>query len=159
MAKNKKPYREWSAEEKASYEAKRKAYLDKRQDERVKAYATLGEELKKLGASKEAMRLYELVKPKGTGQASAQQSSVLVHLFGTDEPKKGQKASFLFVGVRGPKGERMLEKETLPQFIARVGDATFKYDASSIAELVWRAKQKGHTINIDKDKALVEYVG
>lgn len=158
MPKNKKPYREWSDEEKRVYEEKRKAYLDKRQVERVNAYNTLGEELKKLGASKDVLALYELVKPKGMGQKVVQ-SSVLVHLFGTDEPAKGQRASFLYVGVRGPKGERMLKDETLPKFITRVGDATFKYDASSISELVWRAKQKGHEVKIDKEKAFVEYVG
>lgn len=155
---NKKPYREWTDEEKRVYEEKRKAYLEKRQKARVDAYATLGEELKKLGASKDVLELYAMVKPKGTGQQQVQ-SSVLVHLFGTDEPVKGQRASFLYVGVRGPKGERMLKDEKLPAFIARVGDATFKYDASSINELVWRAKQKGHEVRIDKEKAFVEYVG
>ncbi len=158
MSKPKKPYREWTKEEKEVYEAKRKAYLQKRQDERIKAYEKLGQELKSLGASAEVLRLYALVKPKGLGQTQVQQS-VLKHLFNTDAPTKGQRASFLFIGVRGPNGERLKEGETLAQFIARVGDATFKYDASSINELVWRVKQKGHNVKIDKENCFVEYLG
>jgi len=44
------------------------------------------------------------------------------------------------------------------QFITRCGDCTYKYDANTIASMVWYLKRKGHMVVMDRKKAIVTYV-
>lgn len=162
MAKGKK-YSEWTAEEKAENRAKRKAIYDKRREEAIENFKKLEKELVALKAGPKVMDLLTKVKQgsgleKGPRQMGSRES-YLVQMFGTEEPKVGQTVSYLFIGVRGPEGERMNENETLGEFVKRTGDADYKYDANSIASIVWYLKKKGYQLENDRASATVKYLG
>jgi len=152
-----KKYSEWTAEEKAQYKAKREAYWEKRKEDREANFAKLEKELIALKAPANVMQLLQSLREKKS--ASRNNESYLNAIFGTDYPEKGAVVSYLFVGVRGPKGERMLPNETMGKFIGRVGDCTYKYDANTIASMVWYLKKRGHLVVSDREKATVTYLG
>lgn len=158
-----KKYSEWTAEEKAANNAKRKAFYQKRDEDLAIAFQNLTKELEALNVSPEVMKLLEACK-RGSGLEKGQRSSgnregYLTQIFGNEEPQIGQVASYLYIGVRGPNGERMNEGETMGQFVTRVGDCDYKYDANTIASLVWYLKKRGHKVENDRKSATVKYLG
>ena len=159
-----KRYSDWTADEKAAYKAKREAYWKKRTEDTVAAFANLEKELVALKAKPEVLALLAAVKKgvylpgkDGNGQRS-EKVSYLEQMFGTETPKAGQVATYLYIGVRGPNGERMNEGETMGQFVTRCGDCSYKYDSNTIASMVWYLKKKGHEVTNDRKKATVTYV-
>jgi hypothetical protein len=163
MSKNKtvaKKYSEWTAEEKAAYKAKRVAYWKKRDEDAASAFAALEKELVSLKAGPQVMQLLSQIKP-GKKDRSQRESgtSYLTQMFGTETPKKGQVASYLYIGIRGPQGERLNDGETMAQFVTRVGDCNYKYDANTIASMVWYLKKRGHVMINNREKATVTWIG
>ena len=159
--KNSKKYSEWTAEEKAAYKAKRDAYWTKRNEDLVSNFSALETALVEMKASPTIMDLLKAVR-RGAGadkqSGTVNRETYLTAIFGTETPAPGQSVSYLFVGVRGPNGERMNPKETMAQFVTRVGDVAYKYDANTISSMCWYIKKRGHEINNDRNAATVTYV-
>jgi len=160
--KETKKYSEWTAEEKAAYKAKREAYWKKRDEDLQSNFALLTKELEALKAKPEIMALLAACK-KGAGvekgdRAVGNRETYLTAIFGSETPAIGQVASYLFIGVRGPQGERMNAGETMAQFVTRVGDCAYKYDANTISSMVWYLKKRGHVVENDREKATVTYI-
>jgi hypothetical protein len=163
MSTKGKKYSEWTAEEKAAYKAKREAYWTKRAEDTAVAFTNLEAELKALKVDQKILDLLQAAKrgagvEKGARQASNREG-YLTQMFGTETPAEGALVSYLFIGVRGPQGERMNEGETMGQFVTRVGDCDYKYDANTIASLVWYLKKRGHKLENDRASATVKYLG
>ena len=158
-----KKYSEWTTEEKAANRAKRKAILEKRKAETLANFEKLEKELVALKADAKVMDLLKSVK-QGAGlekssRRMGNRESYLVQLFGTETPEIGTKVTYLFVGIRGPEGERINEGETLGEFVKRTGDADYKYDANSIASVVWYMRKKGYILENDRNAATIIYKG
>ena len=159
-----KKYADYTPEEKAQYKEKREAYWKKREETAYNSYVQLKEELEKLKASTEIMQLLDtMVKAsgivKGGGSGTSSRETYLTAIFGTETPTEGQTVSFQQIGVRGPNGERLKDKETLAQFVTRVGDISYKYDKTSIGQMLWYLKKRGYNVTKDDDKATVTYLG
>lgn len=161
MTKGKK-YSEWTAEEKASYKAKRDAYWTKRNEDAVNGFKALEEELTKLKAPQHIMDLLANTKKSAgfaKGEGASNRETYLTAIFGSETPNVGTKATYLYIGVRGPNGERMLEGEKMGAFVTRVGDCVYKYDANTISSMVWYLKKRGHKVTNDRDASFVRYDG
>ena len=159
-----KKYADYTPEEKAQYKEKREAYWKKREETAYNSYVQLKEELEKLKASTEIMQLLDtMVKAsgivKGGGSGTSSRETYLTAIFGTETPIEGQTVSFQYVGIRGPNGERLKDNETLAQFVTRVGDISYKYDKTSIGQMLWYLKKRGYNVTKDDDKATVTYLG
>ena len=159
-----KKYADYTAEEKAQYKEKREAYWKKREETAYNSYEQLKKELEKLNASDTVMSLLEtMVKAsgivKGGGSGTSSRETYLTAIFGTETPTEGQKVTFQYVGIRGPNGERLNDNETLAQFVTRVGDISYKYDKTSIGQMLWYLKKRGYNVTKDDDKALVTFHG
>ena len=157
-------YADYTPEEKAQYKEKRDAYWKKREETAYNSYVQLKGELEKLNASTEIMSLLEtMVKAsgivKGGGSGTSSRETYLTAIFGTETPTEGQVVSFQYVGIRGPNGERLKDNETLAQFVTRVGDISYKYDKTSIGQMLWYLKKRGYNVTKDDDKATVTYLG
>ena len=143
---------------------KRDAYWKKREETAYNSYEQLKAELEKLKASSEVMNLLDtMVKAagivKGGGSGTSSRETYLTAIFGTETPTEGQTVSFQYVGIRGPNGERLQEGETLAQFVVRVGDISYKYDKTSIGQMLWYLKKRGYNVTKDDDKATVTFNG
>jgi len=160
MTKGKK-YSDWTAEEKAAYKAKREAYWKKRDEDLKSNFEKLTSELEALKVDAKVLALLEACK-KGSGvikgDRAASNGSYLNQMFGTEEPVEGQVATYLFIGVRGPNGERMNDGESMKDFVTRTGDANYRYDANTIASMVWYLKKRGHEVINNRQAATVTYV-
>ena len=158
-----KKYADYTPEEKAQYKEKREAYWKKREETAYNSYVQLKEELEKLKASTEIMQLLDtMVKASGIvkgGGGVSSRETYLSAIFGTATPTEGQTVTFQFVGIRGPNGERLKDNETLAQFVVRVGDISYKYDKTSIGQMLWYLKKRGYNVTKDDDKALVTFHG
>ena len=158
-----KKYADYTPEEKAQYKEKREAYWKKREETAYNSYVQLKEELEKLKASTEIMQLLDtMVKASGIvkgGGGVSSRETYLTAIFGTETPTEGQTVTFQFVGIRGPNGERLKDNETLAQFVVRVGDISYKYDKTSIGQMLWYLKKRGYNVTKDDDKALVTVHG
>lgn len=159
-----KKYADYTPEEKAQYKEKREAYWKKREETAYNSYEQLKEELEKLNASSEIMNLLDtMVKAsgivKGGGSGTSSRETYLSAIFGTENPEIGQTVSFQYVGIRGPNGERLQDGETLAQFVVRVGDISYKYDKTSIGQMLWYLKKRGYNVTKDDDKATVTFNG
>ena len=156
-------YADYTPEEKAQYKEKREAYWKKREETAYNSYVQLKEELEKLNASTEIMQLLEtMVKASGIvkgGSGVSSRETYLTAIFGTENPEIGQTVTFQYVGIRGPNGERLKDNETLAQFVTRVGDISYKYDKTSIGQMLWYLKKRGFNVTKDDDKATVTYLG
>ena len=157
-------YADYTPEEKREYKEKRDAYWKKREETAYNSYVQLKEELEKLNASGTVMSLLDtMVKAsgivKGGGSGTSSRETYLTAIFGTETPTEGQTVTFQYVGIRGPKGERLQEGETLAQFVVRVGDISYKYDKTSIGQMLWYLKKRGYNVTKDDDKALVTFHG
>lgn len=153
-----KKYKDYTAEEKAAYNAKRDAYWKKREEDTAAALQLLKEELLKLNAGPKVWDAYNAVVNNGKGKGN-KRAGYLTELFGTEEPEAGTVSSMLYIGVRGPNGERLNANETLAQFVNRVKDISYKYDANSVTSMVWYCRKRGHDINVNKEAGTVTYVG
>jgi len=163
MKTTNKKYSEWTAEEKAAYKAKREAYWKKRDEDLVNNFANLTKELESLKVPQKVLDLLSACK-KGSGvekgaKSASDRETYLTAIFGSETPTKGQVASYLAIGLRGPNGERLNANETMGQFISRVGDANYKYDANTISSMVWYLKRRGHQVANDRNAATVTYIG
>ena len=161
---NMKKYADYTPEEKAQYKEKREAYWKKREETAYNSYVQLKEELEKLNASEQLFNLLDtMVKAsgivKGGGSGTSSRETYLTAIFGTETPTEGQTVSFQYVGIRGPNGERLKDDETLAQFVTRVGDISYKYDKTSIGQMLWYLKKRGYNVTKDDDKATVTYLG
>ena len=161
---NMRKYADYTPEEKAQYKEKREAYWKKREETAYNSYVQLKEELEKLNAAEEIMQLLEtMVKAsgivKGGGSGTSSRETYLTAIFGTETPTEGQTVTFQYVGIRGPNGERLKDNETLAQFVTRVGDISYKYDKTSIGQMLWYLKKRGYNVTKDDDKATVTYLG
>lgn len=158
-----KKYKDFTEQEKQEYKEKRDAYWKKREEAAYNAYEQLKGELEKLHASSEIMNLLEtMVKASGIvkgGSGTSSRETYLSAIFGTENPEIGQTVTFQYVGIRGPKGERLQEGETLAQFVIRVGDISYKYDKTSIGQMLWYLKKRGYNVTKDDDKATVTFNG
>lgn len=156
-----KKYADFTAEEKAQYKEKREAYWKKREETAYNSYEQLKKELKKLNASSEIMNLLEtMVKASGIVKGGGiSRETYLTVIFGTETPTEGQTVTFQYVGIRGPNGERLEDNETLAQFVTRVGDISYKYDKTSIGQMLWYLKKRGYNVTKDDDKATVTFNG
>lgn len=154
---NKKSYSEWTAEEKAQYKAKKAAYLLKRSEDTAKSFELLESELKKLNASPKVFELVEKCKSRGKGGASNRETYMSI-IFGNENPAPNTKVSYLFIGIRGPNGERLKQGESIREFVTRVGDVNYKYDANTISSMVWYLNRRGYTVTNDKNAATVTFV-
>ena len=159
-----KKYADYTAEEKAQYKEKRDAYWKKREETAYNSYVQLKEELEKLKASDTVMSLLDIMVKasgivKGGGSGTSSRETYLTAIFGTETPTKGQTVTFQYVGIRGPNGERLNDNETLAQFVTRVGDISYKYDKTSIGQMLWYLKKRGYNVTKDDDKALVTFHG
>lgn len=159
-----KKYADYTVEEKAQYKEKRDAYWKKREETAYNSYIQLKEELEKLHASETIMSLLDtMVKSsgivKGGGSGTSSRETYLTAIFGTETPTEGQTVTFQYVGIRGPNGERLKDNETLAQFVVRVGDISYKYDKTSIGQMLWYLKKRGYNVTKDDDKATVTFHG
>ena len=159
-----KKYADYTAEEKAQYKEKREAYWKKREETAYNSYIQLKEELEKLNAPEQLFTLLDtMVKSsgivKGGGSGTSSRETYLSAIFGTENPEIGQTVTFQYVGIRGPNGERLQEGETLAQFVVRVGDISYKYDKTSIGQMLWYLKKRGFNVTKDDDKATVTFHG
>lgn len=158
-----KKYADYTPEEKAQYKEKRDAYWKKREETAYNSYEQLKAELEKLHASSEIMSLLEtMVKAAGIvkgGSGTSSRETYLTAIFGTETPTEGQTVTFQYVGIRGPNGERLMDNETLAQFVVRVGDISYKYDKTSIGQMLWYLKKRGYNVTKDDDKATVTFHG
>lgn len=158
-----KKYADYTQEEKQAYKEKRDAYWKKREETAYNAYEQLKGELEKLQASETIMSLLEtMVKASGIvkgGSGTSSRETYLTAIFGTENPEIGKTVTFQYVGIRGPNGERLKEGETLAQFVVRVGDISYKYDKTSIGQMLWYLKKRGFNVTKDDDKALVTFHG
>ena len=157
-------YADYTPEEKAQYKEKREAYWKKREETAYNSYVQLKEELEKLNASEQLFSLLEtMVKAsgivKGGGSGTSSRETYLTAIFGTETPSEFQTVTFQYAGIRGPNGERLQEGETLAQFVTRVGDISYKYDKTSIGQMLWYLKKRGYNVIKDDDKATVTYLG
>ena len=160
---NMKKYADYTPEEKAQYKEKREAYWKKREEAAYNSYVQLKEELEKLNASEQLFSLLDtMVKAAGIvkgGSGTSSRETYLTAIFGTETPTEGQTVTFQYVGIRGPNGERLKDNETLAQFVVRVGDISYKYDKTSIGQMLWYLKKRGYNVTKDDDKATVTYLG
>ena len=161
---NMKKYADYTPEEKAKYKEKREAYWKKREEAAYNSYEQLKAELEKLNASTEIMNLLDcMVKAsgivKGGGSGTSSRETYLSAIFGTETPTEGQTVTFQYVGIRGPNGERLKDNETLAQFVVRVGDISYKYDKTSIGQMLWYLKKRGYNVTKDDDNATVTFRG
>lgn len=158
-----KKYKDFTEQEKQEYKEKRNAYWEKREQVAMQSYEQLKAELKKLNAGENIFTMLDtMVKAAGIvkgGSGVGSRETYLTAIFGTEEPEIGMKVSFQFVGIRGPNGERMKEGETLAQFVTRVGDLSYKYDKSSITQMIWYLKKRGFNVIKDDDSATVAFLG
>lgn len=158
-----KKYADYTPEEKAQYKEKREAYWKKREEAAYNSYVQLKEELEKLNASEQLFSLLDtMVKAAGIvkgGSGTSSRETYLTAIFGTETPTEGQTVTFQYVGIRGPNGERLKDNETLAQFVVRVGDISYKYDKTSIGQMLWYLKKRGYNVTKDDDKATVTYLG
>lgn len=159
-----KKYKDFTEQEKQEYKEKREAYWKKREETAYNSYLQLKEELEKLQASDTIMSLLDtMVKSggivKGGGSGTSSRETYLTAIFGTETPTEGQTVSFQYVGIRGPNGERLQDNETLAQFVVRVGDISYKYDKTSIGQMLWYLKKRGFNVTKDDDKATVTFNG
>ena len=159
-----KKYADYTPEEKQAYKEKRDAYWKKREETAYNSYIQLKEELEKLQASDTIMSLLEaMVKSsgivKGGGSGTSSRETYLTAIFGTETPTEGQTVTFQYVGIRGPNGERLKDNETLAQFVVRVGDISYKYDKTSIGQMLWYLKKRGYNVTKDDDNATVTFHG
>lgn len=155
-----KKYADYTPEEKQEYKEKREAYWKKREETAYNAYEQLKGELEKLHASSEIMSLLEtMVKASGIVKGGSSRETYLTVIFGTENPEIGKTVTFQYVGIRGPNGERLQEGETLAQFVVRVGDISYKYDKTSIGQMLWYLKKRGFNVTKDDDKATVTFNG
>lgn len=161
---NMKKYADYTPEEKAQYKEKREAYWKKREETAYNSYLKLKEELESLKASDTVMSLLDtMVKAsgivKGGGSGTSSRETYLTAIFGTENPEIGQTVTFQYVGIRGPNGERLKDKESLAQFVTRVGDIAYKYDKTSIGQMLWYLKKRGYNVVKDDDRATVTFNG
>ena len=158
---NMRKYADYTPEEKAQYKEKREAYWKKREETAYNSYVQLKEELEKLRASDTVMSLLDtMVKASGIVKGGgSSRETYLTAIFGTENPEIGQTVTFQYVGIRGPNGERLKDNETLAQFVTRVGDISYKYDKTSIGQMLWYLKKRGYNVTKDDDKALVTFHG
>ena len=155
-----KKYKDFTVEEKQEYKEKRDAYWKKREETAYNCYEQLKGELEKLKASSEIMDLLDLmVKASGIVKGGSSRETYLTAIFGTENPEIGQTVTFQYVGIRGPNGERLKDNETLAQFVVRVGDISYKYDKTSIGQMLWYLKKRGYNVTKDDDKATVTFNG
>jgi hypothetical protein len=153
-----KKYADYTAEEKAAYKMKRDAYWKERSDKTAAAFDRLEAELK--GNEKLLGMLNELKGLAGIGKTKgARSDGYLTKLFGTETPEVGQVSSYLYIGVRGPNGERLNDGETMAQFITRVGDAEIEVDAKSINGIIWYVTRRGYKIKNDTTAKTVTLLG
>ena len=154
---------DYNPEKKTKYKEKREEYWKKREGAAYNSDVQLKEELEKLKASTEIMQLLDtMVKASGIvkgGGGVSSRETYLTAIFGTETPTEGQTVTFQFVGIRGPNGERLKDNETLAQFVVRVGDISYKYDKTSIGQMLWYLKKRGYNVTKDDDKALVTFHG
>lgn len=158
---NMKKYADYTAEEKAQYKEKRDAYWKKREETAYNSYLQLKEELEKLNATEQLFTLLDtMVKAAGIVKGgTSSRETYLTAIFGTENPTEGQTVTFQYVGIRGPNGERLKDNETLAQFVVRVGDISYKYDKTSIGQMLWYLKKRGYNVTKDDDKATVTFHG
>lgn len=158
-----KKYKDFTAEEKQQYKEKRDAYWKKREEAAYNSYEQLKAELEKLKASEEVFTLLDtMVKAAGIvkgGSGTSSRETYLTAIFGTETPEEGQTVTFQYIGIRGPNGERLKDNETLAQFVTRVGDISYKYDKTSIGQMLWYLKKRGFNVTKDDDKATVTFHG
>lgn len=159
-----KKYKDFTLEEKQEYKEKRDAYWKKREETAYNSYIQLKEELEKLQASETIFNLLDvMVKSsgivKGGGSGTSSRETYLTAIFGTENPEIGKTVTFQYVGIRGPNGERLQDNETLAQFVVRVGDISYKYDKTSIGQMLWYLKKRGFNVTKDDDKATVTFNG
>lgn len=156
-----KKYADFTVQEKAQYKEKRDAYWKKREEAAYNSFLSLKEELEKLNAPEQLFSLLDtMVKAAGIVKgAGGSRGTYLTVIFGTETPKEGQEVTFQQIGVRGPNGERLQDGETLAQFVARVGDISYKYDKTSIGQMLWYLKKRGYNVTKDDDKATVTFNG
>ena len=152
-----KKYADYTPEEKAKYK-------EKREEAAYNSYEQLKAELEKLNASTEIMNLLDcMVKAsgivKGGGSGTSNRETYLTAIFGTETPTEGQTVTFQYVGIRGRNGERLKDNETLAQFVVRVGDISYKYDKTSIGQMLWYLKKRGYNVTKDDDNATVTFRG
>ena len=93
------------------------------------------------------------------GSGTSSRETYLTAIFGTENPEVGKTVTFQYVGIRGPNGERLKDNETLAQFVVRVGDISYKYDKTSIGQMLWYLKKRGFNVTKDDDKATVTFNG
>jgi hypothetical protein len=154
-----KAYKDYTAEEKAEYKAKRDAYNAKRADNARASFATLEAELKKLGMTPTIeAALMEVKRSLHLEKGVVNRETYLTALFGTETPKPNTTVSYNYIGIRGPKGERMNPNETVKDFVTRTGDIVYKYDATTIGQMVWYVKRRGFEVEIDKEARTVTFV-
>ena len=161
---NMKKYADYTPEEKQQYKEKREAYWKKREETAYNSYIQLKEELEKLQASETIMSLLDtMVKSsgivKGGGSGTSSRETYLTAIFGTENPEIGKTVTFQYVGIRGPNGERLKDNETLAQFVTRVGDISYKYDKTSIGQMLWYLKKRGYNVTKNDDNATVTFHG
>lgn len=158
-----KKYADYTPEEKQEYKEKRDAYWKKREEVAFTSYEQLKAELQKLEAPDTVMSLLDtMVKAAGIvkgGSGTSSRETYLTAIFGTENPEIGQTVTFQYVGIRGPNGERLKDNETLAQFVVRVGDISYKYDKTSIGQMLWYLKKRGFNVTKDDDKATVTFNG
>lgn len=156
----KKRYAEWTAEEKAAYKAKKVAYLTKRNEDLTSNFAALRAELEKAKVSKKVMELLSACEKGSVAKKGAvHRDTYLTQVFGTEEPAIGQTATYLYIGVRGPNGERLGEKESIRDFVTRLGDIKYAIDANTISSMVWYLRKRGYKIDNNRDLATVTFLG
>ena len=116
-----------------------------------------------MNASEQLFSLLDtMVKASGIvkgGSGTSSRETYLTAIFGTETPTEGQTVTFQYVGIRGPNGERLKDNETLAQFVTRVGDISYKYDKTSIGQMLWYLKKRGYNVTKDDDKATVTFHG
>lgn len=156
----KKTWANMTEEEKDVIRSKRKESIAKKASETREAFKALEDELNKLNASDKVLDLVDKIKVNvGVTKSTTSRSTNLVKIFGSDTPEVGQVATYLEIGVRGPKGERIKSGETLKEFVLRTGDADYICDANTITSIVWLLNKAGHDVVNDKNNARVIYKG
>lgn len=133
--------------------------------QRKAAYRNNLMELKKVIEASNAKEKAQMLKiiaslmPSEGATSGGGSYSTIETVFGVPNPAVGTTVTYMFVGVRGPKGERLNEGETLKEFVARVGDCTFKYDANTIYELAHRLQLRGYDVVADRKACTVTLNG
>jgi hypothetical protein len=160
MAEKKKkiPYKDWSQEEKDAYQQTRKDNDAAKLNALNESFGLLLAELDSLETPERIIAMVQNIRSKVINGSTAQRTTYLSAIFGCEKPTIGTTVSYLYIGLRGPNGERLQEGETFKDFILRVGDGNIKYDDKSINQMCWYIEQKGHKVTNDKKNATVTLV-